>query len=77
MAEGHCKGLGSVALGLLLNKASPVILAQAAGSTQKPGKLNDIIWVLLTDSISTQTPSARVSADEECGRGALLVLGNP
>lgn len=76
VAEGCCKGLGSAALGLFLNKASPVILAQAAGSAQKPGKLNDIIWALPTDSVSTQTLSARVSA-EEWGWGALLVLDNP
>ena len=76
MAEWGHKGLGSVALGLLLNKASPVILARAAGSAQKPGKLNDIIWVPLIDGISTQTLSVQASA-EECGQGALLVLGNP
>lgn len=56
---------GSAALGLLLNKGHPVILARAAGSAQKPGKLNDIIWVPLTDGISTQTPSAGLSAKEK------------
>lgn len=76
VAEGCCKDLDSVALGLLLNKESPVILARAAGSAQKPGKLNDIIWVLPTDNISTQTLSAWVSA-EECGQGALMALWNP
>lgn len=76
VAEGCCKDLDSVALGLLLNKESPVILARAAGSAQKPGKLNDIIWVLLTDNISTQTLSAWVSA-EECDQGALMALWNP
>lgn len=76
VAEGCCKDLDSVALGLLLNKESPVILARAAGSAQKPGKLNDIIWVLPTDNISTQTLSAWVSA-EECGQGPLMALRNP
>lgn len=76
VAEGCCKDLDSVALGLLLNKEYPVILARAAGSAQKPGKLNDIIWVLPTDNISTQTLSAWVSA-EECGQGALMALKNP
>lgn len=76
VAEGCCKDLDSVALGLLLNKESPVILARAAGSAQKPGKLNDIIWVLPTDNISTQTPSAWVSA-EKCGQAALVALWNP
>lgn len=65
VAEGRCKGMGSVVLGLLLNKASPGILAGAAGSAQKPGKLNDIIWVPLTDGISTQTLSAWVSAEDK------------
>lgn len=65
VAEECCKGLGSVALGVLLNKASPGILAGAAGSAQKPGKLNDIIWVPLTDGISTQALSAWVSAEEK------------
>lgn len=60
---------GSAVLGLLLNKGHPVILARAAGSAQKPGKLNDIIWVPLTDGISTQTPSAGLSAKEKSVAG--------
>ncbi|EOB01237.1 hypothetical protein Anapl_04103 [Anas platyrhynchos] len=60
---------GSAALGLLLNKGHPVILARAAGSAQKPGKLNDIIWVPLTDGISTQTPSAGLSAKQKSVAG--------
>lgn len=76
VAEGCCKDLDSVALGLLLNKESPVILARAAGSAQKPGKPNDIIWVLPTDNISTQTLSAWLSA-EGCGQGTLMAVWNP